>query len=108
MYRSALTKIEQGWRISRHDAGGGRGVHIRFENTRFAEGPLFRAALGPEARDAQEGFQWDRNGQSWWVAVAAVARYVQDEGREILEEDVTDSMVEEVVRAGGGSPSDNE
>ena len=56
-------------------------------------------ALGAEAREAAEGFQWDKQGRYWWVAVANVVRWVTlDGGAELDEEDVTDEMLSEIVR----------
>lgn len=49
------------WRIRYHNAGE-HGSHWRVTNTRFIEGDLFRAALGEDARAAQEGWLWDRAG----------------------------------------------
>lgn len=88
----------QGWRITRVNTGQ-RGDHFRFYNTEYNEGPLFRAALGNEARTLGEGFVWDKADRYWWVSVSNAARYIgAPDGHELDENDITEELLEEVVR----------
>ena len=87
----------QVWRIAR--STNDRGDHIRFHNTAYHEGPLFRAALGADARANGDGFQWDRVGRYWWVSLSAAARYIGGpDGTDLDEDELTDDLMEEVVR----------
>ena len=52
----------KGWRIVRN-SNEQRGDHIRFYNTNYNEGNLFRAALGNDARANGDGFVWDHGRQ---------------------------------------------
>ena len=88
----------QGWRIVRSTTVH-RGDHIRFYATEYSEGPLFRAALGAEARANGEGFVWDKVDRYWWVSINNASRYINGpDGQQLSEEDITDELVEEVVR----------
>ena len=98
--------VAQGWRITRVNSGP-RGDHFRFHNTEFNEGPLFRAALGNEARANGEGFVWDKVDRFWWVSVSNAARYIaSSDGTELDEEDITEELLEEVVRSADLSERD--
>ena len=88
----------QVWRIVRNTTEE-RGEHIRFHNTDYSEGPLFRGALGLEARSNGEGFVWDKLNRYWWVSIANASRYIAGPDNEPLAEDeITEELLEEVVR----------
>ncbi len=76
-----------------------RGAHIRFYNTDYLEGPLFRAALGNDARANGDGFVWDKVDRYWWVSIANAATYIGGAGgADLTEEEITPEFLEEVVR----------
>lgn len=88
----------KGWRIVRN-TNEQRGDHIRFYNTQYTEGPLFRAALGNDARANGDGFVWDKVDRYWWISISNAARYLADaNGDELTVDDITTDFMEEVVR----------
>jgi hypothetical protein len=85
-----------------------RGEHVRFYNTNYAGGPLFRAALGNDARANGDGFVWDKFDRYWWVSIDNAIRYIAGPDREPLtEEDITNELLEDVVRSATSEESDD-
>ena len=83
-----------------------RGEHIRFYNTNYAEGPLFRTALGNDTRTNGDGFVWDKVDRYWWVSIDNAVRYIAcPDGEALTEEDITDEFLEDVVRNAGSEES---
>ena len=88
----------QGWRIVRNTTLQ-RGDHVKFYNTEFQEGSLFRCALGSEVRVNGEGFVWDKMDRCWWISISNTLHYIACPDEQLLsEEDITDELLEEVVR----------
>ncbi len=74
-------------------------AHIRFYNTDFSGSSLPRRARQHDARANGDGFVWDKVDRYWWVSIANAATYIGGSGgADLIEDDITEELLEEVVR----------
>ena len=87
------------WVITFHPDGA-RPRHVRIKGSTFLQAPIFRFALGPDARAENAGFVWDRAGY-WWNTIENICEWgvkSSSDNSDLTPDLVTEAWILDLLR----------